>query len=630
MSGNAVNCNKAHQGGPVALAWRALLLIGALLFGDTAQALVLTQAQVRAEASSTWETATLPDHWGQSRPRHGGAMVYRLTVNLPDAQGPLGVFLRRACGNSWVSVNGHTIYSGGGPDEGPRVRRLCYYPVVALWPQGEQRPGQNVIEVRVYQEPSTHLVSEQRMGYLSEVEVGPWEAMQAKAEREWRIRILLSQITTALMVFAGLMLLMLWWRRRHETGHLALALTFSLGAILTARVYVTALPLDNLTTERVLLALTYLLGAAFSGYVHSFRSPITARYVGLHALLFIAAVVPIALVAPAHLRLTSQITYSVMMLLILANVWGVVNAFWRRSVPVHAAATDLLAMSLALVVVTVHDYLVQLGWLTYTDRPLIQVVLPLLLLAFFARLLRQHTKALQEAEKAKSDLEWRVREVTEEIERSHQRAVRLEAQQAAQAERERIARDLHDDLGARLLTLVHRSPHGQASETAREALSDLRMLIGQLNAPARTLSDALADWRAEASQRCEAAGRSLLWENHCPVDTPLSVRAQLALARFVREAITNVLKHTKSPTVRVSLATDDTALVLSVADEDAGTPPVAQWSAGYGMSNQRHRASQVQAEVTWHDRLDEAGRKTGSVVTYRLPLAGASGPALTG
>jgi hypothetical protein len=57
---------------------------------------------------------------------------------------------------------------------------------------------------------------------------------------------------------------------------------------------------------------------------------------------------------------------------------------------------------------------------------------------------------------------------------------------------------------------------------------------------------------------------------------------------------------------------------------------VAQWSAGYGMSNQRHRASQVQAEVTWHDRLDDAGRKMGSVVRYRLPLASASGPALTG
>ena len=48
------------------------------------------------------------------------------------------------------------------------------------------------------------------------------------------------------MGVAALMLLMLWWRRRHETGHLALALTFSLGAILTARVYVTDLPLDKL------------------------------------------------------------------------------------------------------------------------------------------------------------------------------------------------------------------------------------------------------------------------------------------------------------------------------------------------------------------------------------------------
>ena len=630
MAGNAVKCNKARPAWPDAWRWRALLLAWALLFAGTAQAVVLTQAQVRAEGTPAWEATTLPDHWGQRRPQQGGAMVYRLTMDLPAADGPLGIFLRRACANGWVSVNGHTLYSGGGPTEGPRVRRQCHYPVVAMWPQGEQRLGPNVIEVRVYQEPSTHLVSEQRMGYLSEVEVGPWEAMQAKAEREWRIRILLSQITTALMVFAGLMLLMLWWRRRHETGHLALALTFSLGAILTARVYITELPLDNVTTERTLLALTYLLGAAFSSYVHSFRAPLTRRYVGLHALLFAAAALPIALVAPEHLRLTSRVIYSVMMVLILASVWGVARAYWRRSVPVHAAATDLLTMSLALVVVTVHDYLVQLGWLTYTDRPLIQVVLPLLLLAFFARLLRQHTKALQEAEQAKSDLEWRVREVTEEIERSHQHTVQLEAQQAAQAERERIARDLHDDLGARLLTLVHRSPTGQASETAREALSDLRMLIGQLNAPTRTLSDALADWRAEASQRCEAAGRSLLWENHCPVDLSMTVRAQLALARFVREAITNVLKHTQSPTVRVSLGLADAALVLSVADDDASTPPVACWSAGYGMSNQRHRASQVQAEVQWLDRLDETGRKTGSMVTYRLPLASATGPALTG
>jgi signal transduction histidine kinase len=97
----------------------------------------------------------------------------------------------------------------------------------------------------------------------------------------------------------------------------------------------------------------------------------------------------------------------------------------------------------------------------------------------------------------KRQLEQRVREATAEIERNFRQLAELKVEQVTERERKRIAADLHDDLGAKLLTIVHTSESDRISTLAREALEEMRLSVRGLTGKAVRLADALGDWRAE-------------------------------------------------------------------------------------------------------------------------------------
>jgi signal transduction histidine kinase len=131
----------------------------------------------------------------------------------------------------------------------------------------------------------------------------------------------------------------------------------------------------------------------------------------------------------------------------------------------------------------------------------------------------------------------------------------------AREERERIARDLHDDAGAKLLTLIHKAESAESAERLREILQDLRSLATSLDRPPAPLGDAVGDWRGEIAKRCDSAGVTLHWQDGMmDVHLPIESSCRLALERVLREAVTNALKHAR-PT-RLTVITEDRKSVV--------------------------------------------------------------------
>ncbi|MEB4591941.1 hypothetical protein VSS37_13190 [Candidatus Thiothrix sp. Deng01] len=112
-------------------------------------------------------------------------------------------------------------------------------------------------------------------------------------------------------------------------------------------------------------------------------------------------------------------------------------------------------------------------------------------------------------------------------------------QQLVLKERTRIMHDLHDTVGAKLLTLIHTLPERKHQQAAQESLQILRDIISlTLQKTPVLLGDYLADWRAEVMERAEAANVQVVWQAD-PMLEGLELRpAQLVeLLLFFREAL---------------------------------------------------------------------------------------------
>ena len=203
-------------------------------------------------------------------------------------------------------------------------------------------------------------------------------------------------------------------------------------------------------------------------------------------------------------------------------------------------------------------------------------------------------RVLNDYESLNHDLEARIQEKHQALASTYARMRELEREQAMQAERERIYGDLHDDVGAKLLSLVYRARNVETADLARAALQDLRDVVSHADAAHSSLAETLLAWEGESRQRLHNAGLQLLWQQPDPLVGHLEQPQMVNMGRILREAISNVIHHAQASTVTVQVQWEATQCQLMIQDNGCGIPAER---VGRGLKSMRKRAALLGATL---------------------------------
>jgi len=201
---------------------------------------------------------------------------------------------------------------------------------------------------------------------------------------------------------------------------------------------------------------------------------------------------------------------------------------------------------------------------------------------------------------------------------------------AAQQERSRIRRDLHDGLGPSLsgvalgLEAVQTALPGDtqtaADLTARMrieiagAVEDVRRIIDELRPAALEDVGLVQALRERAASLAARSSSGLVVEFRVAEPMPgLSEQVEVAAFRIAEEAMTNVLRHAQASRCEVRLEVAD-ALVVSVSDDGVGLPGQTR-ADGVGLTSMRQRAAELGGCCTVEPAIP-----SGVIVCARFPL----------
>ena len=246
----------------------------------------------------------------------------------------------------------------------------------------------------------------------------------------------------------------------------------------------------------------------------------------------------------------------------------------------------------------------------------------------------------EELSAAQTELEQAVRQRTADLDRTNQNLRELSARlmQLQDEERRRIARELHDSVGQMLAALgMNLATVGtdlkRLTETAN-TVNDSAALVQELSQEVRTISHLLHPPLLDEAGLASAlrwyvegfAKRSKIKVHlEVPADFErLARESETAIFRTVQECLTNIHRHSESPTATIRIAASDGHVFVEVEDRGRGIPLEQQLemastgTPGVGIRGMRERFRQLGGSLEIHSN----GK--GTLIVARLPVAVAS------
>jgi len=240
------------------------------------------------------------------------------------------------------------------------------------------------------------------------------------------------------------------------------------------------------------------------------------------------------------------------------------------------------------------------------DQPALRILVPMTaILIIFSLLAGRYTTQIIEQSKGRAAL-------IEQLKASQAEVSRLSREAGTAAERERMAREIHDTLAQGFTSIVTltqaiesemdtdptaaRRHLELAARTARENLAEARAMVAA-QGPSALASDSLEEaLRRQAERLTEEAGIAATVEVDGPLPA-LPMATEVVLLRGAQEALSNIRKHSRATRVSLRLSVVDGRVRLGVTDDGTGFDPAAP-TGGFGLAGMRARADQVGGIVT--------------------------------
>lgn len=208
------------------------------------------------------------------------------------------------------------------------------------------------------------------------------------------------------------------------------------------------------------------------------------------------------------------------------------------------------------------------------------------------------------------------------------RILRLEQQQALNRERERIGREMHDDIGAGLtqITLMSEAMKRRVKiknqdrldeiiSTGRMLINNISEIVWNLNPENNTLKQLLAYLREQINKLLEYS--SIDYKMTYPAEIPdliLSNQQKRNLLMVAKEIINNCIKHSEAKHLDISIVLKNNDLIFVLADDGKGFD-VNNSKCGNGLNNMKKRIIELQGELVIESSLQD-----GTTFRYSVPL----------